>query len=160
MTSRHFNIMMLTKTVIKISPLSKLDTKQILSINQLIGQLFGRFDHSLTKTYLNSIIKNPNTKLFTAVQNKAIVGIVLMHIYTSLSRKVAIVDELVVNSRNKQQKVGHKLIGTAIKWARKNNVDCIECTTKTTNKPAINFFLKLGFYNRNQKALRLNLRKK
>lgn len=143
---------------VKISPLKKIDNGDLERINQLIVELFGNFDHSLSKTYIESVIKNHNSKLFAAFKNKLLVGMVLVHIYTSLSRRVAILDELVVDRRFIGQKIAHQLIESARIWAQKNNADSLECTTRLENKTAIRFFLKEGFYDRKQKALRLKLK--
>lgn len=145
-------------STVKISPLTKIDKGQIKRINQLIAQLFGGFNHSLSETYLDRVMKNPNSKLFAAFYDGTMVGMVLVHIYTSLSRKAAILDELVVDTQFKRQKIGREMIDAAKKWAVENNADCLECTTRVKNKPAIRFFSKLGFYDRNQKAFRLNLK--
>lgn len=142
----------------KIIPLIKLNANHVKNINQLIGELFGGFDHLLSKDHLNSIIKNPDSKIFGAFHNKLLVGMVLVHIYTSLTRRVTILDELVVDRRFIGQKIGHELIEAAREWAQKNNADCLECTTRLENKTAIRFFQKEGFWDRNQKALRLNLK--
>lgn len=145
------------KTV-RITPIKKLDDNQIDHINQLIQELFGTFDHFLSKTYLNHVIRSQDSKLFGAFQNKRLVGMVLVHIYQSLSRKVAVLDELVIDQAFRGQKIGEELITAAKIWAISKNTNCLECTTRAKNKAAINFFLKLGFHNRNQKAFRLNLK--
>ncbi len=60
-------------------------------------------------------------------------------------RTVAKVWNLLVDEKYRRQGIGMELVSRAIEFGRENDCRAIAVETQTTNWPALNFYLKMGF---------------
>ncbi len=125
-------------------------------ISQMVGLLNILFTQELEFTPdlkahtfgLETIINNPKIGIILVyeLENK-IVGMVniLFTVSTALGKKVAILEDMIVDDQLRGTGIGSKLIKEAILLSKRNNVARITLLTDSTNENAIKFYKKTGF---------------
>lgn len=107
------------------------------------------------ETDLDRILSQPNVELITLCEDGKIIAMAFTYIIESLTRKALIFEEFIVDSQRRGKGLGGKLLEEVIKLGQKNGVDCIECSTKETNRIAKKLYLSYGFKDRKNLSLRL-----
>ena len=113
-----------------------------------------------TKEYISGIIADENAELFVAESDDQIIGAV--HIFVReapdipimVSRKYAVIDNLVVMKRFYRSGVGQSLLEEAQRWAMDKKVNQVELNVWEFNKGAIAFYEKLGYRTASRKMWR------
>jgi len=87
-----------------------------------------------------------------------LIGLATMFIVESLTKKALIIEDIIIDRRYRKMGYGSKILQMIIDFAKKKKVDCIEVCTKKDNKIAQGLYLKFGFKDRKNIALRLWLK--
>jgi len=97
---------------------------------------------------LKKIIEDENIgDIFVALKEKKVIAMVnvLYTISTALGEKVAILEDMVVFQKYKNQKIGSSLIEFTLDYLEKNSLKRVTLLTDVDNFVAHNFYKKHGF---------------
>lgn len=113
----------------------------LLEDTKITGDLF----HSIFEKNLS----DKNIFYFVSEHNFKISGFISLHIQHLLHHwgKVAEIQELYVQTEDRNNGIGKMLLETAIKTAKENNCELIELSANKTRTKAHEFYLKNGFNN-------------
>jgi ribosomal protein S18 acetylase RimI-like enzyme len=130
----------------------KLD--DIASITTLLNQLsidLGEsdlYEARAVKSHFHKMAKDPKTyETYVFILDKAVVGFISIVYYRSFFHKVgtALINELVVNRKYRNNGIGKELVNYAIKKAKMKKMDEIEVGVMKDNRGAVLFYKKNGF---------------
>lgn len=122
-------------------------TNDVEAVYHLICQLKNKhMDYDRFVKAFESKIENNHVKYFVAVEEE-IIGFISIVIDYQLhhENQVATVEELIVNSNNRNQGIGKILLDRAIQYAKENNCEVIELTSSMSRIDAHRFYEKNGF---------------
>lgn len=97
---------------------------------------------------LTTILNNQEIgKLFVAREHNKTIGMasLLFSISTALGGKVAILEDMIVDSKHRNKGIGGALLDHAIDYAQTNKYKRITLLTDTDNKSAHRFYKSKGF---------------
>jgi ribosomal protein S18 acetylase RimI-like enzyme len=133
--------------------------KDIFSVEdarQLMHELFGgAFDPPLDEATLRETLAQPNYHLFSHQQDGRTVAMASLYTVQLLSRRLAVIEEVVTLEPYRNQGIGSSLVRQAIEQALKDGATSIELTVREDRPDVIRFYESLGFRDRNQRAMRL-----
>jgi GNAT superfamily N-acetyltransferase len=127
--------------------------QDIPACSSLLGELFAQ-EHEFTpdttaqKTGLGMIIGNPSLgTMFVCEKKGAIIGMVslLTTVSTALGRKVALLEDMVVNPGHRNEGIGSMLMEFATDWAKQQGFGRITLLTDADNRQAHRFYTSQGF---------------
>ena len=107
---------------------------------------------------LHKIISNPGIgEILVLKIDGRIIGMVslLYSVSTALGGKVAILEDMVIDSDFRNRRLGTELLNEAIGYARKNGCLRITLLTDYNNEPAIHFYKGFGFTKSQMIPMRL-----
>jgi GNAT superfamily N-acetyltransferase len=125
----------------------KIDIKKI---NEFRKEMMGKYYKSIGLNDINRINKQNNVYIAYCF-----VGIAVVSVIETLTKKVMLIDEFVIDKKNRCNGYGTILMEFIIYFAKKKKVDCIELCTKDSNKTAQKFYKGLGFKDRKNMTLRM-----
>jgi len=127
-------------------------------INNLLAQLHAN-PRMLSDEDVRNLIENQANRFFVARKSAGdkIVGMLTLAILDAPSAKKGLLEDIVVDSKYRRKGIGEKLISTAINQARKEEVYCIDFTSRQERIEANNLYQKLGFQKRNTNVYRIKL---
>ena len=129
-------------------------------IEKLISALYNyEWDKNISEEDVKRILSQDNMFYFFHKEDDKLVGMVAMHIYEVFSRKVALIEEVVVLKEYRKRGIGEKLVKEAIDVAKEKGVTCVELFVKIANDSARQLYTKMGFYSRDNVAMRLWINK-
>lgn len=121
----------------------------------------GKHYKPLSFTDMERINKQKNIGLHLLFDEKEkLVGMTVTSIVETLTRKVLLIDEFIIDKKNRSKGYGTELMKRIMDFANKSKVSCMEVFTKDSNKIAQKLYKKFGFEDRKNIALRLWLNKK
>lgn len=123
-------------------------------VRQFVKELKGKYFKRFGEKELREIKSQPNAQILYSFEDGDITGLVLVSLFSSLTRRVLTIEDLIVLPQFRGKGVGTRLLGYALKLAKKNKVDCVEVLTKDDNEIALGLYKKLGFEDRKNTALR------
>ena len=103
-------------------------------------------------------IKKINFEILYFINTEGIIGLAVINIVNSLTKKALVIEDLIVDKKYRGQGYGAKLIKGIIQLAKKEKVDCIEVLTKDSNKIAQKLYKKFGFKDRRNISYRIWLK--
>ncbi len=106
---------------------------------------------------LKRILAQPKMVLIAAFTKDAIIGIANIHFIETITRRVGIIEDVVVDKSYRGKGVGRKLIELLIKEARAKGANCVELTSNSERKEANALYESMGFRKRETNCYRLNL---
>ena len=118
-------------------------------------------DHKLQVQGLSRILSNPDIgNIIIARESKKIVGMVnlLYTVSTALGGRVAILEDMVVNTAMRGKGIGSELLEYSFVLAKKNKCLRITLLTDHDNDRAHYFYLKHGFNRSSMTVFRKSLR--
>lgn len=104
-----------------------------------------------TEEFLKSFIGNDDARIFVAVLDGEVIGLVQFSVIdtgdrpTMFSRKLVFVDSLVVRTQYRRQGVGKTLMSYVQDWAAEHDIPNIELTVYGFNRAAIQLYEDLGY---------------
>jgi ribosomal protein S18 acetylase RimI-like enzyme len=123
---------------------------QLSTINRFRKELQGDHFTPLSEEDLAQILAQPNVYLVTVDER----AMVFCYFVETLTRKVLLFDELIVDESVRKQGFGRWLLYNIEQLAQELGADCIECTVKENNTPALGMYKGCGYKDRNNRALR------
>lgn len=134
-----------------------IDTKEV---TRLVSKLYdGKFSRVYTEKDIRRILRQKNLWIFTSKKKGRVIGMVALYMIELFSRRLAVIEGVAVLEDYRKHGVGSRLIKAAISKAKKLKVNCVELNVRA-DKPGIQKFYKnLGFYDRNNKVMRLWINK-
>ncbi len=133
-----------------ISPATTDDLPQLI---ELLHELFSQDlefipDAQKQSSGLELIMQNPDIGTILVLKNNnEVVGMVnlLYSVSTVLGGKVAVAEDMIIDSRFRRQGYGRILLGGAIEFAKENACLRLTLLTDHTNSAAIAFYQSFGF---------------
>lgn len=120
----------------------------------LMSELFaGAYCPQLTDEYITGVLRQPNYRMFSEVRDGQIVAMASLYTMNLLSRRLAVIEEVVTLGDYRRQGMGSSLVNQAIQEAE-HHADCIELTVRADRPETIAFYEMMGFRDRNQVAMR------
>lgn len=133
--------------------------KNLNILNQFRQELMGAYYKPWTENDLKRFFNQPQTKLLTMEdENTGTVGVAIIHINESLTRKSLIIEDFIIDKTFRGMGFGIKLLQQIIELGKQINADCIEVDTKKHNEIAKKIYKDAGFKDRKQIAYRLWLK--
>ena len=122
--------------MIKISDFKE---KDFLSVKNLLINGFSKnFDNDINLNFIN----NQSNFGFVAINNETIIGFASIHIIEKLNRRSCLIEDVVVDKKERGKGIGKLLIEHLINFSKSKSCDKIILNSKESNIP---FYNKLGF---------------
>jgi ribosomal protein S18 acetylase RimI-like enzyme len=132
-----------------------MSNREITTLNRFRREFQGIFYVPITEGDADRIKKQDRVYFRYLLGDKnEIMGLVIVSAVESLTRRVAVIEDLVVDKRFRKKGYGKQMLESIIKWAQNNKFDCIEVCTKVDNEVAIGLYKKYGFEDRHNISLR------
>lgn len=122
--------------MIKISDFKKKDFSSVK--NLLIDGFSKNFDNDINLNFIN----NQSNFGFVAINNETIIGFASIHIIEKLNRRSCLIEDVVVDKKERGKGIGKLLIEHLINFSKSKSCDKIILNSKESNIP---FYNKLGF---------------
>lgn len=103
---------------------------------------------------LRDIVGSPDRVVLVIEEDGRIAGMSVVNILRKLASRVAIIDEVVVDSDFRGRGYGEKLMKACQAWAFENGADSIELTSRPSRQAANALYQKLGYELRETNAYR------
>lgn len=140
----------------------KAKIKDIRDITNLLKELFTQevefeFNEKLHQSALKKIIQNKKIgTIFVAIKDKKVVACVniLYTISTALGSKVALLEDMIVNSTYQNKGIGKKLVVYVLEYLKNKKIKRVTLLTDGDNLKGHNFYKSLGFEASTMKVFR------
>jgi len=126
------------------------------SVNTLLHQLNPNA-YLLSDKDVQEMLDASTNELFVAKDAEKIIGMITLITYRIPYAKKGILEDFVVDASYRGKGVGSDLIKTAMESAKEKNVKYIELTSNPTREKAREFYLHLGFVQRETNVYRFSL---
>lgn len=130
--------------MIKVLELRRATPKSLKEINNLLPQL-SKTPKRLSLNFLNSIVKDKNTRLVVAKDGAQIVGMATLILTITPNGKRAKIEDVVVDEKYRGKGIGEKISKKLIAIAKSKRVRRIELTTGQRRIAAHKLYEKIGF---------------
>ena len=122
------------------------------SVVALLQQLWPekRLDRASLRTVFDRALSSNDQGYLCAVEGGHVVGFCSMSLENSLwvEGRLAIVEEIVVDARNRGRGIGASLMNAAVEWSRTHGARRLELDSAHHRKEALRFYERNGFENR------------
>ncbi|MCK9319849.1 GNAT family N-acetyltransferase [Methanoculleus sp.] len=98
-------------------------------------------------------------KTFEHIENNEVVGSLVFYTIILPSRYLGVIEEVFVKKEYREKGIATKLMNEALDYAKELNLDCVELTTNKNIRYVLDFYKKLGFYDRDNISLRFPINK-
>lgn len=142
--------------------IKKATKKDIKEIAKLMIEEFSKPPFK-EKTIINSVIKSLNFyfkigKAFVAIENKEIVGVVVLKVEQWWEGPVILIEDLAVKEDFKKQGIGKKLTDEVEKYGKKIKASAVSFATHSKSS-AVKFYTKQGYKKEKNKIfMRKNIK--
>ena len=147
--------------MVEVRELKEASQRALDDINTLLPQLRTHTDdkseHSATLEELSQVTQSTNVVLVVAMDSERIVGMASLYIMQKFSKKVASVEDVVVSSDFRGQKLGERVMEKIIACARERGVKTLYLTSRPDRVAAQGLYKKLGFQIKETDVFRLTL---
>lgn len=121
----------------------------ISDINRLLGQLSDR-SKECGRESLKKIIRQPEAIIMVAIDgitifDSPIIGMASIYFRETLTRKVGVIEDVVVDKKYRGKGIGRKLVELLIDEAKKRGVNCVELTSRLEREIAHLMYEEIGF---------------
>lgn len=132
------------------------NSENLSKINQFRQEFIGVYYKPWTEDDLKRFFNQPQNKLLTMEDGSiGMVGMAMVHISESLTRKALIIEDFIIDKTFRGMGFGTKLLQKVINLGKEINADCIEVDLKKHNEIAKLMYKNAGFEDRKQLSLRL-----
>lgn len=125
-------------------------------INRLLAQLSNN-PVRITSAKLFKLINKPNFTIFVAMEDDEIAGMASIYFQDLLGRRVAWIEDVVVDESFRRRDIARALTERLIGEAKTWNVDQLNLTSSPEREGANILYRKLGFEQRDTNVFRMNL---
>lgn len=130
----------------------------VQDINQLLPQLRENPDeHTCSLAELEAIVSDKNIAFMVAKDRERVMGMATLYILMKLSKNVAHVEDVVVDSGYRGQGLGEKLMRKLIDVAREKGIKTLTLTSRPERVAGNKLYQKLGFEQKITNVYRLKL---
>lgn len=137
-------------------------------VNEFSNELFDAMNHLLPqltnsefvieKEFIKNIIETENTYLFVVKdENESVVGMLTLVLFSIPTCKKAYIEDVVVDTNQRGNGVGRKLLNAAIAYSKEKGASRIELTSNPSRVAANKLYQNLGFQIRDTNFYRLQL---
>jgi ribosomal protein S18 acetylase RimI-like enzyme len=144
--------------MITISRLEEASDAAVREINMLLPQV--RSDPSQHKgslSDLQSIVESNVTTMIVAKDSNRIIGMATIHIVNNMGKRIAHLDDVVVDGGYRRRGLGTKIIYELIKVATLKGVSQIRLTSRSARIAANKLYQQTGFKIGNTNVYAMNL---
>lgn len=124
-------------------------------INEFRKEFMGEYYFPENEKWLKELKKQPNIWTITIEENGRTIAFALLSFTITLTRRVLIIEDFVVNKDYRHQGYGKQLLQMIIDFAKKRYIHCIEVATKQDNLTTRKMYEAIGFTDRKQVSYRL-----
>lgn len=121
----------------------------------LMRTLFNGWEPTDSVQRAESITRQANVHWFTKEMDGRVVSSVTLYMVSLLSRRLAVIEEVVTLPEYRNRGFATALIREAIARAVADGADCVELCVAAENVATRSFYESLGFKDRHQTAMRL-----
>jgi len=111
----------------------------------------------LTSRWLDIVLREPSTVVFTATLGGRIVGMALLCVCTTLAGRFGLVEEVAVDEKARGHHVSVHLMVRLLAAAAERELDHVELTSRASRVAANGLYQKLGFELRETNCYRHDL---
>jgi ribosomal protein S18 acetylase RimI-like enzyme len=132
--------------MITISRLEEASDAAVKDINLLLPQV--RSDPSQHKgslSDLQNIVENDWTSMIVAKDAERIIGMATVHIVNNMGKRIAHIDDVVVDDAYRWQGLGKKIIDEVINVAKAKDVSQLRLTSRSARIAANKLYQLMGF---------------
>ncbi len=129
-----------------ISSLKKVTPQAVKDLVRLMGQLRG--DGKKPKTSaaeVRAIVVNKNATMIAAQDKGHIVGVGTLYVIQKVGRRMAHIEDVVVDEAYRGQGLGKKIMQALIVAAKKQKVHTVDLTSRPDRVAANALYKKIGF---------------
>jgi ribosomal protein S18 acetylase RimI-like enzyme len=128
----------------------RFDSQDSTAVLQLANELIPKSEGTQRATMLKNVLRDPNYSLYVAEVNECIAGFIDLRVFPDFVEGIllALIQNVVVQKRFRQQGIGSKLLHRVISDALQRNVGEIHVWTEFENQQAITFYIQHGFQKR------------
>ena len=144
--------------MIEIKRLKKASAADLEVVNLLLKQL--RIDAGAadaTMDELQEIVSDKNVALVAIRDDNKLIGMATLYMITKFGKRVAFVEDVVVDEAYRGQGLGEKLMRAVIAIAREERVGTLNLTSRPERVAANKLYQKVGFELKNTNVYRLKL---
>ncbi len=138
----------------EILRLERVDQKSCSEINELLQQFNGR---SASLESLQTLIENPMSELWAAVEEGAVVGMATLVLVQKIAGVSTRIEDVVVHENFRGKGIGKALCQKLIERARERGAYSIHLTSRPDRVAANELYKKLGFTLHETNAYRMEL---
>ena len=128
--------------------------RQMVDYHQMIDKYYkaySNYDDRGIRDHYELLIKDRNTKIIIAEENKKVIGYFMGTIekapqYVNPKRTGVIFDAF-IEKKYRKQGIGKKIFKELLEWFKKNKIKHIELTVDARNKIGIRAWKKFGFFD-------------
>ena len=110
-----------------------------------------------TRAELAALVASAGSDLFVARVDGAIVGVLTLSTYPTLTGTKAWIDDVIVSEAARGHGVGEALNRAAIEAARHRGIESIDLTSRPSREAANRLYQRIGFEQRTTNVYRLKL---
>lgn len=123
----------------------------------MMQELFAGYLPPIDTERLEKVMSQPNISIFTEKRDGRTVAMATLYVVELLSRRLAVVEEVVTLAAYREQGIGSGLVKRALEEAKRRGMEAVELTVREDRPDVQRFYETLGFRDRNQRAMRLCL---
>ncbi|MBI4093958.1 GNAT family N-acetyltransferase [Candidatus Kaiserbacteria bacterium] len=138
----------------EILRLESVDQKSCSEINELLQQFNGR---KTSAEVLQTLIENPMSELWAAVEEGAIVGMATLVFIQKIAGVSTRIEDVIVHEKFRGKGLGKALCQKLIERSRERGAYSIHLTSRPDRVAANELYKKLGFKLHNTNAYRMQL---
>ena len=125
----------------------------VSAVSRLLTQLSGR-PRSVNPNWLREVANQDGVNVFLGFLDNDIVATFTAAIYAVPTKRVMIIEDVVVDEVHRGKGFGNLLTRFAIDFAGKHKVDMIDLTSRPSRHTAVQMYLRNGFVKRDTNFFR------
>lgn len=143
--------------MVRVRTLLEASGDALEALNRLVAQLRQETKSAGTLAHLEKMIGDEDTSIVVADDDGAIVGVAFLYMAQKLGKRIAFVEDVVVDETYRGQGVGKSIMTEVISLARAKHATYLTLTSRAVRQAANAFYQKLGFELKETNVYRLNL---
>lgn len=144
--------------MIRIEQLKEASAEAVNDISRLLSQLRENpEEHVATLNELKAVVEDKNVVFIVAKDGDHIIGMATLYMLTKFSKRIAYVEDVVVDGAYRGQGLGEKIMRALIDIARAEGVKTLNLTSRPARVAANKLYQKLGFEQKETNPYRLRL---
>jgi ribosomal protein S18 acetylase RimI-like enzyme len=128
-------------------------------INDLMKDLFDHWSLGdlVWGSHRLDVFFQPNVYFFGERIENRLVSVTTLYQVRLFSRHLGVIEEVVTLKEYRNRGISTRLVKEAIDYAKARGCTCVELTVREDRPEIQEFYKRLGFFDRNNRAMRINL---